>query len=124
MTMPRYPQDEIRILMEFGDQLLLGHVGVGAPTHRRTRLLDAYRYVRGDDHELGFGLTLVKLTHEPVPTLLVKRRAPIAVIIGIVVSLGVVEHDHPERHVHLRFEGVAGESRLCVSLSEPMSLRT
>src|SRR5450759_4063574 len=124
MTMPRHPQDEIRIGMELRNQLLLGYTGAGAPTHRRTRRFDAYRYVRGDDHELGFGLTLIKLTHEPVPPLLVKRRVPIAVIIGIVVSLGVVEHDDPERYIRLRFEGVAGESHFYVAQREAMSLRT
>src|SRR5450756_2039784 len=124
MTMPRHPQDEIRICMERRNQLLLGYTGAGAPTHGRTRRFDAYRYVRGDDHELGFSLALLKFTYEPVITFLVKRRVPIAVIIGIVVPLGIVEHDDPERYIRLRFEGVAGESRLYVRFSESMSFRT
>ena len=43
----------------------------------KIRLFDAYRYVRSDDHELTFSLTLIKFTYKPVITFLVKRAMPI-----------------------------------------------
>ncbi len=70
-------------------------------------VFDAYRYVRSDDHELAFSLTLIKFTYKPVITFIVKRAVPIAEraisiaedsgIIGIVVPLGIVEHDNLDR---------------------------
>ena len=130
--MSRDPHDEIRIGMQFGNQLSFG---CWVPIHHGRHLFDADRYVRSDDHQLTFRLTLIKFTYEPVITFSVKRAMPVAEraisiaedsgIIGIVITLGIVEHDNLEWYTRrVRLEGIAGESRFYVRLIESVSLRT
>jgi len=90
--------------MQFGNQLCFGG---WVPTHHGTGWFDAYRYVRSDDHKLTFSLTLIKFTYQPVIALTVKRTVPIAEraipiaerigIVGVIVPLGIVEHDNLDR---------------------------
>ena len=98
--------------MELREQVLLGDVArPSSSAIGDASRLDADRAVRGDDHELALGLAPVELPDEPVAALLVERHVPVAVVVGLVVALRVVQHEDSERHAGLRLERVAGEAR-------------
>ena len=96
------------------------------PTER-LRLLDAYRDMRGYDHELAFSLSLVEFSYKPLITRVVKRAMCITVKFDIVLSLGIVQRNNLDWYaLGLRFEAVTrkvvvdivtGEARLQRGLS-------
>ena len=112
--------EEVRRVLELRDQLRQGD-GVllvrrpdppRSPTIRsRTPMADdADRDVGGDDHELVGGLPGGELRLQPGPAVRVEVAVPVDVRRAVGLRLGVVEHDHLERHVRLRHEAVAGKA--------------
>ena len=117
------PEDQVRIGVQLREQVLLRAEGARAPRHRMGRLLDADRTVRGDDHEHAVGLAAVQLADEPVVPLLVQRDVPVAVVVGVVVALRVVQREDPDRYAGLGLEGVAGEAGVDGGRVEAVSLQ-
>ena len=118
--MPRDPQQQIRVVVQLGNQCFFGQRRIDAPTAIGTWQLNADRHVRRDDHQFAFRLATIKLLDEPVITLLVQRGMAIAADIRSVIALRVVKHDHLERQTRFGLEAVAGKVLFNIGLSKPV----
>ena len=117
------PQQQIRIVVQLGNQRLFGQRRIDTPAAIGTGQLNADRHVRCDDHQLAFGLTPIKLADKPVITFLVQRRMAIATDIRRVIALRVVKHDHLERQTRLGLKAVAGKVLVNVGLGKTVPSR-
>ena len=121
--MSRDPEDEIRIVVEDGDQRGIGR---GDKYRHARSVIDEVRLrvdrdMGRDNHELVFVLPLLEFTFEPVDPGLVETTGG---IIRLDLSLaGIIEGDNLDRYIRLRLEAIRGKVVVHVGLGETVTNR-